>query len=582
MRRRALALASLPFAVIAASCSDTPPTPSAIAVSMRSPSGLLDGATEVTLWVASAGDAFTCDEASGRTSSDPRTRSGHSFVLTSHDCPSGGAWCGDISLPLDPATTLVFAVQAKKGVDLLGVGCTTATVASDPFSVAIAIRKYVPPAVCGNGKVEVGEDCDEGDSETCTAECTAKEVLLSADFPLGNDPVANDPKGSKLHVATAWQKDPENANPNPFRAVWEDNQSKVGLEIDFRQMTETLQTVPRPDALKGAVRLPCAPGSVGTCPRALAQTNPAIAALAGGTSLVAFEDYRKTTSGPSVNVVLTRLGANTAAAADVRVNASASGSARAPSLAGGPAADADGPPVLVVWTNDASGKIFGRIFHPTSGALTPATDIAISKDAGDSPRVAGGEGGWVVAWHGAGANDADDIQLARVDASGDVTGEATANEGGGAQDQPAIAMSDDGSFAIVWRDDAGIRVQRFDATGAPLPDDQLAPVSTGGAPSAPAIAAGANGPAAFYAIAWQDDATGDVMGRFAGKAGGWFFHTGTGQSAPFVASDPAVAGARKSPSIAVGGAGFVAVSWQDDGDAQYGIFTRRLPLPTAN
>lgn len=582
MRLRAAALASLPLLAAAASCSDAPPAPAAIALSMRSPAGLLDGATDVTLWVAPAGDTFTCDETSGATSGDPSAQGGHSFVLSNQSCPNGGKWCGDISLSLDPATELVFAVQAKKGVDLLGVGCTTAAVASDPFSVAITIRKYVPPSVCGNGKIEVGEECDEGDDENCTADCKAKEVLLSADFALGSDPVVNEPKGSKLHVATMWQQDPGNVNPNPFRAVWEDTASASSVEIDFRQMTATLGSVSSPAALAGAKRLPCTSGPAPlSCPRALAQKNPAIAPLADGTFVVAFEDSRKTGGGS--NVVLTPMNANTAVgAADVVANATASGSAKAPAIAGGPAADAGGAPLLVVWTNDVSGKILGRIYHHTSGALTPAADIAISKSAGDSPKVAGSAQGWVVAWHGVGANDADDIQWARVDANGNVTGESTANQGVGAQTQPAVAMAQDGSFAIVWRDDAGIRIQRFGAGGAPVSDDQSNPVSTGGAPSAPSIAAGTNGPASFYAIAWQDDATGDVMGRFAGVTGGWFFHTGTGQSTPFTASSPGLVGARAGASVAVGGAGWVAFTWQDGSDAQHGIFTRRLPLPTAN
>jgi hypothetical protein len=235
-----------------------------------------------------------------------------------------------------------------------------------------------------------------------------------------------------------------------------------------------------------------------------------------------------------------------------------------------------------VWTDAALGKIVGRVYDHASDSLS-AADIPISSQTGDTPKVAGSGSGWVVAWHGVGASDADDVVTARVDASGAVSGEATVTTSAGTQDQPAIAMQDDGSYAVVWRDAGTIRMQRFSAAGAAVAGDQDNPVNDqGGTASLPAIAAGKNGPTAFYGVAWGLD-SGEIHARFPAADASFLYNFTTGQSGESVANAKGVAGQRSAPSVAIGGAGYVVVSWQDDGTGpQHGIIARRLPLPSAN
>ena len=38
-------------------------------------------------------------------------------------------------------------------------------------------------------------------------------------------------------------------------------------------------------------------------------------------------------------------------------------------------------------------------------------------------------------------------------------------------------------------------------------------------------------------------------------------------------------GMRTGPAVAIGGAGFVAIGWQDDSPTHFGVYVRRFPLP---
>ena len=52
-----------------------------------------------------------------------------------------------------------------------------------------------------------------------------------------------------------------------------------------------------------------------------------------------------------------------------------------------------------------------------------------------------------------------------------------------------------------------------------------------------------------------------------------------GQNTDFVANIAGEVGQRVKPVAAIGGAGFLAIGWQDASASQPGVFVRRFPLP---
>src|SRR5262249_45050610 len=149
-----------------------------------------------------------------------------------------------------------------------------------------------------------------------------------------------------------------------------------------------------------------------------------------------------------------------------------------------------------------------------------------------------------------------------------------------------VAMLDDGTTLVVWHDGENIFSQRFNPSGDPFDRDQDHPLNTtkGGQRLHPAVAASA-GLGSFFAVAWEtidDSNASDISARFVTPSGPFGYNSVSGQNDEFVATHPDVmSGARHFPAVAIGGAGFVAIGWQDDSmdPAHHGVFVRRFPLP---
>jgi hypothetical protein len=130
-----------------------------------------------------------------------------------------------------------------------------------------------------------------------------------------------------------------------------------------------------------------------------------------------------------------------------------------------------GEDFVVVWSELYTPSGLRRLFARRYGADgTPSGSVIPVSEANDNnqtrPRVAvGGDGRFVVAWFGAGAQDT----LARVFDSADsaVTGEFVVNTfRDGPQFSPDVGMAQDGSFVIAWDSPqdgsgTGIYAQRF-------------------------------------------------------------------------------------------------------------------------
>ncbi len=571
----------------------------AVGLGITAPQALLDDLDHATLFVVDATGGRTCSASSGLVSSSGGTTglvpadlphdtiAQASLARTSPDgspCPANGVFCsGDIILPIDASRQLVFQVVGYKNDAAYGVGCATVAIVTDPLQVSISMHRYVPTAVCGDGILAVGEQCEgsggppAADDPICDTTCHTKEVLLSSDNAgPGGKTITNAPPQSKKGVSVAWSKAPSATNPNPFHAVFQDTNfgtQGTGPEINYRQMSQDLLRIASPALLGAQVRLPYKGGTTpGFDQRPRTQGAPAIGVLDDGSFIVAYEDDRSSTTGQT-NISMTHVSADAQPDDDtVYINSLGLNECTSPAVAGGPQTRA-----LIVWTDNASKRVRGRIWSPSSGWVT-GSELSLSTQQAAFPRVAGFDNGWVVVWQGASTSDANDILARVIDASGNGAAPFVVNDlAAGVQDQPTVAALPSGEFVVAWRDGSNVMMQRFDASGGRVAGDQSSPVNdAGGAGERPAAAGSglANG---FFALAWQ--AGTEIRARLVDKSAGFRANSVDGQESSFPVSDPSVSGQRSAPAVTIGGAGHIVFAWQDDSTSHPGIYARRFPLP---
>jgi hypothetical protein len=592
-----LARIALPVATAAAACSPSasPPAPVArVGLHVQVPKALLDGIDSLSLYVADSAADTTCTPATGVVSKDlTKDKSAKVFPLArklknGSPCPENGVFCSDeIQLATDPAKQLVFQAIGLKQNSPYAIGCATQAVNADPLYVRLTMHHYVAPAVCGDGVIQPCEQCEGSGAKPaasdpiCDTSCRSKEILLSNDNQgPASLKITNDPPGSKKRVATAWSAAPNEINPNPFHAVFQDTNfgsTGSGPEINYRQMSLDLLDIATPPLLRGEIRLPKLNGNPpGFDQRPRTQGNPSVGVLSNGSVIVAYEDDQSLATGQT-NISVTPFAADaTSAQADLTpANLASKGACEAPSVAGGPTDLA-----LVVWSDKAASRIRGRIWNVAAGWVTTGQDLDVSAAAGSQPRVAGWSGGWTVVFRGA-ASDNDDILMVEVASDGTVGTAAQVNDNAaGAQETPAVAATPTGEIVVAWASAGDIMMQRYDAARQKIAGDQAAPVNN----ERPGAGAGSN-PAAsatalqqgFFALAWQS-ASGQIHGRFAALGAGFLFNSIDGQDGSFPVGRDDVHGTRSAPSVAIGGAGHVVLSWQDDAADHYGIWARRFPL----
>jgi hypothetical protein len=295
----------------------------------------------------------------------------------------------------------------------------------------------------------------------------------------------------------------------------------------------------------------------------LPQFDPTIASI-NGNYYVAFEDGSGV---PATAIKIRSLDPilNPQQAAAVVVSDNSSVAQALPSMA------ASGNNLFVAWENN--GTIVGKTV--ASGALTPGTQKTLGPGTGVS--VAATSSGWVAVWQ-----NGTDVQMATIDSSGTPGSASKVNAAPGAT-HPGVAAFG-ANVAVVWADGSGnVIVQRFDATGKQIANDQSTPLqdaSLGGGQTSPSIAAGTN----FFVATWVDGKSGHVRARFLDGTGGYMFNFVNGQSTDFQVST--VDGdTRNNPVAAVGGSNgnFVAIAWEDHTGAPgsfKGIWGRRFPLPS--
>jgi hypothetical protein len=604
MRRRLLLglVPLVPLSPLLFAGCDTPGV--SLGLSMLSPEGLLDEATSVTLYVFDASLA-QCDATTGHASQIPMG-SAQSFPLGTKGCPNGDQYCATIQLAEDDSTQM-FAVEATRGTSTLAEGCVTKAIDQNPLSVDIQIHRYTPASCCNDGALEPGEQCDPGvpakgagkcggipADGVCESDCTAKEILLSLN---DKDPpgLVDGPAGTKTGLAMAFGPGGL-STPIMLRAVYTSTDSQALGTSDVHEsfLGEDLYPIPDPFPLSLQLELPLLCSNVQSAQGvAREQESPVVAPASDDTVAVVYATNEAT--GATFDVALSPQTADGCfddipCTANSDCQTSCNNGTCAPSIllntiSGGcsdPRAAAAGVSgtvgtVLATWTRMQG--VVGRIWR-TDGNLVPSMGEISIAPQGSSARVAGDANGFLVVYHGTGAEDPDGVYLTTVSPSGEVGTPQLVNQlTDGTQDQPDVALLADGASIVVFRSGGDIFFQRYTKAGKQVAGDQDAPLNTVSSPkgqSNPAVA----GNSGFFTAAWETTnmAGPNIAARFIGESSGFGYNTVTWQNDEFIATSLKQPGERHLPAVAMGT--YVALGWQDVSATHPGIFVRRFPAPT--
>jgi hypothetical protein len=170
---------------------------------------------------------------------------------------------------------------------------------------------------------------------------------------------------------------------------------------------------------------------------------------------------------------------------------------------------------------------------------------------------------YAVVWReNRGNSDANDIW--RTQDIGVPFGERTVNTNqNNDQGRPAVAVADDGSYVVVWEDDADgngayqILGRGFDALGVEVLPTFTVNTEGAGQQRDPDIAMAPNG---HFVVVWEDDQGNDRFGQIAGRG---FFADGREKFGQRTINAIG-AGNQLQPSVAMADDGSFVVAWSDD------------------
>ena len=552
-----------------------------IAPSLLFPRGLLDGVTKLTLRIYEPASGLDCDTATGKLSGTGTPIA--TKELGASNCQPGVKFCGDVAIAKSSAERTFTAVAQTSVNPEFAYGCAKAVANQDALPLQITMIRNVPPAVCGDGKVESTEQCDPspaGSDPTCDEACHSVEVQLSKGGGIAGGTSTGKP-GEKVNPFFLWP--PVAGDGGRFLAFFGDI-SPTGSVNDSEVTMRVLGDAFGPLAnLPASIFLPKDQAQFPPAPEPNSQFQPA-AAFIGTTYYVAFQDDNNA-NGPDIHMrsMDGTLTAQQTFNAPIGVNGAGgvgeSNIQSFPSISAGPNGQ-----LLIAWQDDSAQKIACRTVTP-GAPPTLGSQQEISSGSGNKRvALAATASGWIAVWEGG-----TDVKLRAIDATGKPEGpEQVVNENtNGLQDRPSIAALAGGRFAVVWSDHgaqngADIVLQRFGADAKRVAADQSAPVNTtlAGDQLAPQIAA-MTAVSGSFAVVWLDANTKHVRARLAGGSEGFLFNNVDGQAGDFQASI-ADGRTRANPAVTVGGVGpSIAIGWEDSSAAApYGIIARRFPVPT--
>jgi cysteine-rich repeat protein len=428
-------------------------------------------------------------------------------------------------------------------------------------SVAVLALLVAAPAawaqVCGNGIVELGEACDDGNAantDLCLNDCF--DAVCGDGHVL--EPIVVWEPGPELEVTTTLPGKQERprvamADDGTFLLVWEGEDSdKDGV---WGQVYDA-------DGWPLSAEFQVNTVSAGK------QERPRVAAAPDGSFVVVWQGEdsdNKGIFGIRLDMDGSPLGG------EFVVNATEFGKQERPTVE----VAGDGSFVVAWQSEDSDGKgIFARRFDANA---TPLGDDfqanTVEENTQDRPAVAAAaDGSFVVVWQG---EDADDKGVfgQRFDANGVAVGsEFVVNTTTDAkQDEPDVAAADDGSFVVVWRspdaDKDGVFGQRFGADGLPLGSEFRVNTDETKKQSQARVAMADDG--SFFVV-WRDDSGGkQILGqRFAAD--------GSPVDLPFQVTDTDSDSEKlDQPAVDMASGGDFVVLWQHQEKKETEVYGRR-------
>lgn len=557
---------------------------------MRSPQGALGGAKTVTLSVFDAAKG-KCDAATGHIPKLPTEEEGlQTFELSSSGCPAGVAWCKDITLDRDDSTK-IFGVVAKNETGVLAEGCATQKIDQDPLTVSIKVHLANVEKCCGDATLQAGEQCEVAattgqcggiaPTEICDASCQTTEMQLANESSM---PLLTQGGAGKSELTMTFANG-QGELLGGLRAAYTSNSSDASgmSDINMRLLNKDLMTIESPFPFSHQLRVPLLCADTGGPGVTREQRSPSIAVVSSLRTAVVYASNEDTATTFEVFLsAQTQDGCAESKPFKVSAKTAPAENVGKPRVAGGP----DGR-ALVIWTR--AGKIRGRIWKSPAdgignGELIPLDaetefDLAPSTLNVKDAHIAGWSGGWVLAYAGQGAADADGIYMNTVTADGNLGTEQKVNVAtAGVQDQPDVAVLKTGARMVVWRSDGDIYFQRYDPSGKEI-GDQFEPLHAkdAGVQARPTVASsGEIGD--FFVAAWeQGDDT--IWARIVDgtNVSPFLQNSVTGQNDAFPAAYPGTIGVRRLPAVAIGG--HIAIGWHDESPTTPGVYIRRFPLP---
>lgn len=236
---------------------------------------------------------------------------------------------------------------------------------------------------------------------------------------------------------------------------------------------------------------------------------------------------------------------------------------------------------MVVWTSDgqdASGYGIQAMLLGAGGQVGPVQiNTSEAFDQFDPKVVALADGTFVVTWTGVDGTNSRGVFAQRVAADGTLIGDEvlvnTTTEGH--QEQPVIAVLNDGSYVIAWTgvdgSGRGVFAQMYDAGGCPVGGEVRVNAETQNEQFGPSVVAL---PTGGFLVAWTSwgslDSALDVFAQRFGSDG-----LQLGES---VVINNVTVHEQSAPALAVLQDGSVVVTWQSHGEdgSEMGIFARQL------
>jgi hypothetical protein len=239
---------------------------------------------------------------------------------------------------------------------------------------------------------------------------------------------------------------------------------------------------------------------------------------------------------------------------------------------------ADDGSYVMAWTDNRNGNtdIYAQRFDMSGNAID--SNILINDDIGISyqynPSVAmTSDGTYIIVWQDR-RSDNYDIYVQHFDASGNAIGPNTIindDDSSFYQSDPSIAMIDNGSYLISWRDyrndNPDIYAQRFDASGNAIGSNILINDDVGNSDQYdPSVALNNDG---TYVITWEDQRNGhwDIYAQR-------FDASGNAIGPNKLINDDEGSNDQYDPSIAMNDDGVYVITWGDKRNGHWSIYAQ--------